>query len=140
VHILSRDLLPGWSDEWLVGEQDLFHLRRIQALEAACRSAVRRGNFGLATQAGLAAVCAEPLRESAVAALIEAHLREGNCFEAVRRYQAYADLLRAELDVEPGKQLNALMAGFGEPPPTGRHRSHTGIGARSGGRTGLGPV
>jgi DNA-binding SARP family transcriptional activator len=110
--LLTADLLPGWYDEWLLAEQEEFHLRRIQALEEASRTATEGGAFDLATRAALAAVCAEPLRESAVTVLIEAHLKEGNCFEAVRRYQAYADLLRRELDVTPGPQLGELMAPF----------------------------
>ena len=71
-------------------EQDQFHLQRIQALEEVCRTATETHDFGPATSAGLAAVCAEPLRESAVAALVAAHLGEGNRYEAVRRYHEYA--------------------------------------------------
>lgn len=108
--LLTRDVLPGWYDEWLTVEQEEFHLRRIQALEEASRNAARSGAFDLATRAGLAAVCAEPLRESAVTALIEAHLGEGNCFEAVRRYQTYCDLLRRELEVDPGDHLIELVS------------------------------
>jgi DNA-binding SARP family transcriptional activator len=110
--LLTADLLPGWYDEWLTAEQEEFHLCRIQALEDASRTATDSGAFDLATRAALAAVCAEPLRESAVTVLIEAHLKEGNCFEAVRRYQTYAELLRRELDVDPGGQLRQLMVPF----------------------------
>jgi DNA-binding SARP family transcriptional activator len=112
VELLMHDLLPGWYEEWLAPEQDQFHLRRIQALEKVCRRATETQEFGLATSAGLAAVCAEPLRESAVTALVAAHLGEGNCYEAVRRYHEYACLLRHELDVEPGAELAALMSPF----------------------------
>lgn len=112
LRLLTTDVLPGWYDEWLLGEQEEFHLRRIQALEDATRTATEGGAFHLATRAGLAAVCAEPLRESAVTALIQAHLHEGNCFEAVRRYQTYADLLRRELDVTPGDLLRQLVFPF----------------------------
>ena len=112
VELLRHDLLPGWYEEWLIPEQDQFHLQRIQALEEVCRTATEARDFGPATSAGLAAVCAEPLRESAVTALVAAHLGEGNCYEAVRRYHKYARLLRRELDVEPGAMLAALMSPF----------------------------
>jgi DNA-binding SARP family transcriptional activator len=112
VELLRHDLLPGWYEEWLVPEQDQFHLQRIQALEEVCRTATGAQDYGLATSAGLAAVCAEPLRESAVTALVAAHLSEGNCYEAVRRYHEYAGLLRHELNVEPGAELAALMSPF----------------------------
>lgn len=120
VDLLKRDLLPGWYEEWLVPEQNQFHLQRIQTLEKVCRTATEAQDFGLATSAGLAAVCAEPLRESAVTALVAAHLREGNRYEAVRRYHEYASLLRRELDVEPGTELATLMSPFAGVEPKSR--------------------
>lgn len=110
IDLLSQDLLPGWYDEWLLGEQDSYHLMRLQALEQSCRVATGLRQFGLATRAGLAAVCAEPLRESAVSALVDAHLREGNTYEAVRRFRTYRELLRQELGASPSKELSALVA------------------------------
>ena len=112
IALITPELLPGWYEEWLTGEQEEFHLRRIQALEEASRTATASGAFDLATRAALAALCAEPLRESAVTALIQAHLEEGNRFEAVRRYQSYAELLRLELDVRPGDRLVELVSPF----------------------------
>jgi DNA-binding SARP family transcriptional activator len=110
--LLTRDLLPGWYDEWLVADQDQFHLSRIQALEAVSRAACAAGDHALATRSGLAAVCAEPLRESSVTVLVEAHLGERNLFEAVRRYESYAALLGREMDAEPGPQLAALLPAY----------------------------
>lgn len=108
--LLTNDLLPGWYEEWLFADQDQFHLHRVQALEQACRSATAAGAHWVAASAGLAAVWAEPLRESAVAALIEAHLAEGNRFEAVRRFRTYQTMLRRELDTEPGNAVTSLVA------------------------------
>jgi DNA-binding SARP family transcriptional activator len=47
--------------------------------------------------------------------LVAAHLGEGNCYEAVRRYHNYVSLLRRELDVEPGAELTALVSPFTGP-------------------------
>ncbi|GAA4722984.1 hypothetical protein GCM10025782_21130 [Pedococcus ginsenosidimutans] len=116
VDLLTRDLLPGWYDEWLVGVQDQFHLGRIQALEAVSRTARAAGDHPLATRTALAAVCAEPLRESSVTALVEALLAERNLFEAVRRYESYAELLGREMRAEPGPALTALFPVFPEAP------------------------
>ncbi|MDL9938653.1 bacterial transcriptional activator domain-containing protein [Gordonia sp. ABSL1-1] len=113
IDLLSRDLLPGWYEEWLADDQDAFHLVRVQGLEEACRTSTHLRQYGLATRAGLAAVCAEPLRESAVMALIRAHLDEGNCYEAWRRYRHYRDVLDVELGVEPGPEVTALVDGLG---------------------------
>jgi DNA-binding SARP family transcriptional activator len=113
VHLLSHDLLPGWNDEWLVASQDVYHERRVQALESACRTLVVHGDPRLATQAGQAAVHAEPLRESAVEALIAAHLAEGNRYEAVRAYRSLARLLAIELGVPPSDGLTERLHGLG---------------------------
>ncbi|MBW9216774.1 bacterial transcriptional activator domain-containing protein [Mumia sp. zg.B53] len=112
VEMLKHDLLPGWYESWVLDEQDQFHLHRIQALEAVCRTASAAGAYTLATGAGLAAVCAEPLRESAVTVLVQALVTEGNRFEAARRYRAYAQRLRHELGAAPGDDLVALVRPF----------------------------
>ncbi len=121
--LLTRDLLPGWYEEWLLGEQDAFHLTRIQALEELCRSATRLRQFGLATRAGLAAVTAEPLRQSALCALVRALLEEGNAYEALRRYEHYRDVLWSELEVAPAPEVTALVAAVVAGPGTGRRHS-----------------
>lgn len=110
IDLLTRDLLPGWYEEWMQDEQDAFHLARLQGLEAVCRTATGLRQFGLATRAGLAAVMAEPLRQSAVLALVRAHLEEGNSFEALRRVEHYRDLLRKELGVDPAPEVLGLVS------------------------------
>jgi DNA-binding SARP family transcriptional activator len=62
----------------------------------------------------MVAAQADPLRESAHRALIEAHVAEGNLSEARRDFIAYRDLVRRELCVEPGRELCALV---GAAPP-----------------------
>lgn len=102
---LSVDLLPGWNEEWVIPAQASFHLLRVQALEAACVTMTERGMHALATQAGTAALAADPLRESAAYALIRAHLREGNRNAAAVRFRAFARTLEEELGVEPDPRL-----------------------------------
>ncbi|WP_299444731.1 BTAD domain-containing putative transcriptional regulator [uncultured Phycicoccus sp.] len=119
IDLLTRDLLPGWYEEWLEDERDTFHLARLQGLEAVCRTATGLRQFGLATRAGLAAVTAEPLRQSAVLALVRAHLEEGNSYEALRRVEHYRDLLRTELGVDPAPEVVGLVADVAHPSSTG---------------------
>ena len=76
--VLSADLLPDWTEDWVLMERESYHQLRLRALEALCRRLTANGRFGQAVQAGLAAVSGEPLRESARQALIEAHLAEHN--------------------------------------------------------------
>jgi DNA-binding SARP family transcriptional activator len=104
----SGDLLPDWYDDWVFFERESLRQLRLHALESLCRRLAVAGRFQLAVQAGVAAVRAEPLRETAHEVLMSAHLREGNRAEAIRHFRTYTELIRAELDVEPALSLEAL--------------------------------
>ena len=52
---------------------------------------------------------AEPLRETAHAALIRVYLAEGNRAEALAAYEHYRDLLQVELGLEPTELIQALI-------------------------------
>ncbi len=110
--VLSTDLLPDWTEDWVLMEREAYHQLRLRALEALCRRLSAKGRFGQAVQAGLAAVSGEPLRESARRALIEAHLAERNVAAALREYDAFARLLRDELGLEPSEDLRGLVEGL----------------------------
>lgn len=111
--LLSHDILPGWQEEWVLPEQDAFRLLRVQALEAACRTMAKAGQLDLAIQAGAAALIAEPLRESAAEALIDAHLAQRNRYQAVQCFRLLAQRLDDELGVEPDPALAARVVGLG---------------------------
>jgi DNA-binding SARP family transcriptional activator len=106
---LAHDLLPACYDDWVLVECERFHQLRLHALEALCERLVAAQRYGEAIDAGLAAVCGEPLRESAHRALIKAHLAEGNYAEAGRQYELYRRILRDELGIEPSDGLRKLM-------------------------------
>ena len=106
---LAGDLLPGWDEEWITFERERLRQLRIHALESLCVKLSAAGRPGQAIDAGLAAVEAEPLRESAQRALVAAHLAEGNVSEARRQFHLYRRLLRDELGIEPSDQLRALL-------------------------------
>jgi DNA-binding SARP family transcriptional activator len=108
---LGGDLLPGWDEEWITFERERLRQLRVHALESLCLKLSAAGRPGEAIDVGLAAVEAEPLRESAQRALVTAHLAEGNISEARRQYDLYADLLRDALGIEPSEQLRS-MAGL----------------------------
>jgi len=113
IEVLSNDILPGWHDDWVLTAQETFRLLRVQALEAACRTMAASGAHALATQAGAAAVAAEPLRESAAEALIEAHLAQRNRYEAAQCFRSLAHRLHVELGVLPDPALTERVASFG---------------------------
>jgi SARP family transcriptional regulator, regulator of embCAB operon len=108
---LSGDLLPGWYDDWVLVEAEYWRQLRLHALEALAGRLTAVGCWGQAAEAASAAVRAEPLRESAHAALIQVHLAEGNQSEAVREFTNYRALLHAELGLEPTLRLRLLVQG-----------------------------
>ncbi len=75
-----------------------------------CERLTTARRYGEAVEAGLAAVRAEPLRESAHQVLVKVHLAEGNRFEATRQYQNRRRLLQSELGLEPSPGLTELLA------------------------------
>lgn len=109
--VLSADLLPDWTEDWMLLQRESYHHLRLRALDALSRRLAASGRFGQAVQAGLAAVAGEPLRESSRRALIEAHLAHGNVAEALREYDAFRDLLFEELGLLPSEEMRALLEG-----------------------------
>lgn len=105
----KMDLLEDWYEDWVMVERERFHDLRVRALEALCERLTGMGLFGRAIQSGLAAVAAEPLRETSRRALIKAHLAEGNVFDAIREYSTYRRLLFDELGVDPSPAMLALV-------------------------------
>jgi DNA-binding SARP family transcriptional activator len=107
---LSADLLPEWSDnEWVLIEQEQYHQLRLYALEAMAKRLTTVGRHGEAVASGLAAVRAEPLRESAHRVLIDAHLAAGNRAAARHQYEQCRRILLDELGLEPSDALRHLL-------------------------------
>jgi DNA-binding SARP family transcriptional activator len=126
--LLSGEVLPGWNDDWVLIERERLRQLRLHALEALCARLTAAGRLAEAIDAGLAAVAADPLRESAHRVLIQAHLAEGNRAEAIRQCEAYREILWSGLGVSPSALLGALMVdGLADhQPDTGRGRAPRG--------------
>ena len=107
---LGCDLLPDWHEEWLVVEQEAYRQQRLHALERSAAALRERGRFTDALSAGLGAVRAEPLRESAHRRVIEVHLAEGNQAEARGQYDGYRRLLADEIGLPPSPVTRRLVA------------------------------
>ena len=105
----AMDLLPGWYDEWVIFERERLRQRLLHAMESLVRGLISRGLFAEAVEVAITAVAAEPLRESAQRALIEAYLAEGNLVEARRTYMTYDKMLKVELGVAPSVELTEMI-------------------------------
>jgi DNA-binding SARP family transcriptional activator len=107
---VAGDLLPDWYDDWVIVERERFRQLRIDALEALCVGLSDAGEYAAATEAGLAALAAEPLREQSHRVLIAAHLAAGNPGEALRQYRILRELLQRELGIAPSPATRRLLA------------------------------
>jgi DNA-binding SARP family transcriptional activator len=106
----ALDLLPGWYEDWTILERERLRQRILHGLEAQSLILTAQGRYADAVDAALAAVRAEPLRESAQRILIEAYLQEQNGVEAQRALDTYRVLLDRELGVVPSDELVDLIA------------------------------
>ncbi len=107
---LYDDLLPDWDDEWLTDYQYRYRQLRLTALEALSHQLVTGGRQGAAVQTALAAVQADPLRDSAYETLIRACLAQGNRHEAFIHYTTYCRVLREELGLDPPASIGRLLS------------------------------
>jgi DNA-binding SARP family transcriptional activator len=107
---LSLDLLPDWYDEWLVDDREGVRQLRLHVLERLTDELSLTGRHSEAIQTALATVRLDPLRETAHAALIRAHLAYGNRLEAVRQFHRCCVILDRELGLEPSRPLRRLIA------------------------------
>jgi SARP family transcriptional regulator, regulator of embCAB operon len=109
---LSADLLPDWYDDWAVAEAEEWRQLRLHALDVLAERLIGAGRHADAVGAALAAVKAEPLRETAHAALIRVYLAEGNRAEALAAYEHYRAVLHSELGLEPTPAIRELFRGI----------------------------
>jgi DNA-binding SARP family transcriptional activator len=109
---LGTDLLPDWYEDWVLIERERFRQLRLRALEAACGRLTDEGRLDEALEAGLMALSAEPLRESAHRTLVRLHLAAGNAVEARRQYELCRHLLGSQLGLEPSERMLELVGGL----------------------------
>jgi DNA-binding SARP family transcriptional activator len=109
---LEGDLLPDWYEDWVEEERERLLQLRVHALESLADRLARAGRYGQAVEAGLAAIRADPLRESAHRALIRVHLAEGNPGAALRHYRAFQARMEDELGLAPSPRMEELVRGI----------------------------
>lgn len=117
----AGELLPGWYEDWVILARERFRLLRLHALELLSERLLQAGQVVWAMEAAMAAVRAEPLRESAHHAVLAIHVACGNADEARRYFAQVSRVLQAELGVEPSAGLRRLAGRADEPSgPAGR--------------------
>lgn len=111
--LLDADLLPDWDLECLVVARERHRQLRLHALDDLAELQIRSGKPLDAVDTALAAIAAEPLRETTQALLLAAHLAAGNRAEVVRAFERFRRLLATELHVEPGPRVQAAVEAAG---------------------------
>lgn len=114
--LFAHDLLPDWSEDWLLVQRERHRQLRLHALEDLARIQLQAGDALTAVDTALQAVSADELRESSQYLLIEAHLAAGNRAAALRQYGRFRRALCAELGVEPSGATRELVRAAGIPP------------------------
>jgi DNA-binding SARP family transcriptional activator len=106
---LEGELLPDSYDDWLTDDREGFRQLRLHALEAMAERFADADRCGDAILAALAAVAADPLRESAHRAVIKVYLAEGNVAAAIRQLHRCERLMLEEVGVPPSSRLADLI-------------------------------
>jgi DNA-binding SARP family transcriptional activator len=105
----AHELLPGWTEDWVVFERERLRQLSLHALEHAAAEHCQAGQYAVALDLALLAVRGDPLRESARRLVMEVHLAEGNVGEAVREYRRFHRLLVDRLGIDPSPALGRLI-------------------------------
>jgi DNA-binding SARP family transcriptional activator len=110
--LADGDLLPDWSDDWLVVERERLRQLRLHLLETWSAHLVSVRSFGMAMEVALAALQADLLRESAHRSVILVHLAEGNVADAVQAYRQCREVLAREFGMQPSAETSQLVEAF----------------------------
>lgn len=103
-------LLPGRYDDWAVTERERLAALHLDAVVRLAHLTARDGDLTGALDLARRAVAIDALREEAHIALIRLLAVSGQLGAALRQYEALEQVLRDELDVEPGAEARALRA------------------------------
>lgn len=109
-HLLGGELLPDWYDDWVLVQRARLRQLCLNALDRLSANWLVLGSPALALDTAYLAVAAEPLRETAHMAVVEAHLAAGNANEAVRQYMTYRRLLRKSLGIAPSRTFTERIS------------------------------
>jgi DNA-binding SARP family transcriptional activator len=106
---LDSDLLPDWYDDWLTVERERLRQFRLGSLEEGAALALERGRPAQSIQLALAAIAADPLRESAHRLVAAAHIENGNLADAHRQYESFEAMVEAELGCQPSARFRSMI-------------------------------
>jgi DNA-binding SARP family transcriptional activator len=89
----SKELLPGWYDDWVIIQRERFAQLQIHFLEALVHRLRELGEFARAIDQAMRLVAIDPFRERSQLAFIQALIDEGSWGRAQRQADQYCRLL-----------------------------------------------
>lgn len=102
-------LLADWDEDWVILERERLRQRMLHAFEQLSRLLCRAGRLSEGIRAAKAVAAADPLRESAQRALIEAHLAADDYAESRRVLETYSTMHRRAFGVDPSPRIEAAL-------------------------------
>ncbi|MDO5499875.1 MAG: BTAD domain-containing putative transcriptional regulator [Propionibacteriaceae bacterium] len=107
--LANEALLPGWRDSWVLIERERLHEARVSAYESLAEQFLARNAPRDAIRAALAAVEADPMRESAHRWLAQSHIANGQREKAGHVYQRFRMLSLQKFGLEPSQRFAQLV-------------------------------
>jgi DNA-binding SARP family transcriptional activator len=106
--IRTAELLPGWYEDWIIGEQERMRHIRLAALDALTRRLLDAADPA-AQEAALIAVSVEPLRTASNELLIRAQLAAGDYNAALRAFELFRWRSLEAFGMEPPTRFRELV-------------------------------
>jgi DNA-binding SARP family transcriptional activator len=108
--IAGRDFLPGANGPWVDSMRHRLEEMFLRAHECSAEASLRQGRseWDTAERSARILIDRSPLRESGYRFLMECLAARGNHAEALRVYASCREVLRDELGVDPGPELQEL--------------------------------
>jgi DNA-binding SARP family transcriptional activator len=116
------DLLPGCYDEWVAPERERLRARFLQGLDRLIALNEAQRNYSDAIHLARRALHFDKLNEEAYRTLMRLFALSGDRTRALRVFQTCATVLRRELGIEPGEEMQALYQQLLR--PTARSAEH----------------
>jgi len=108
--LAQLDLLPAWSDEWLVFARQYHRLQWLQAIDELASRMLGAGDYAGALQCGLNAIGADYFHERGHEVVIASLIGCGNRVEAIRHYELFKQFMATEMSMPPSERVERLVA------------------------------
>lgn len=116
ISLYRAPLLEECGEEWVFAERESRAVRVLELLERLGGESFRREDFGAAERYWRRALSLDPLRESAMRALLMALKGGGDLASAAQAYREFRYLLRSELNVDPAPETIDIYRNLRETP------------------------